>query len=456
MSGMGGGGHQQMDMMRMRFERNLWTPFANMALGIWLAVAPWTFGYTDPLLPWNDLISGALIVVFAVLSLSYDRPWSRWAICAIGIWLLFAPLVFWAPEPSAYVNDTIVGTLVIAFSILVPGMPGMRMQPGPDTPPGWSYNPSSWVQRAPVITLGLISFFISRYLASWQLGYIDHAWDPIFGNGTVRILDSDVSRAWPISDAGFGAVSYMIESLSGFMGRQNRWRTMPWMVLMFGILVVPLGVTSIVLVVLQPVMVGTWCALCLTTALFMLMMIPVAVDEVVAMGQFMATTRRQGKPFWTTFWKGGSPWERPEDRQDEGMNANAEETDFHSPFPEIAATAVRGVTAPLSLVASALIGFWLMGAPPALGAENWAANSDFLVGPLIAVVAVSSWAEVIRPFRYVNVILGGWLLIAPWLLDGATTASTINDMLFGAVLIALSLPRGPVTERYAEWNARIR
>jgi hypothetical protein len=92
-------------------------------------------------------------------------------------------------------------------------MPGMRMLPGPTTPPGWSYNPSDWLQRAPVIALGIISFFISRYLAAYQLGYIDHAWDPIFGNSTVTVLDSKVSRAWPVSDAGFGAVSYMIEAL---------------------------------------------------------------------------------------------------------------------------------------------------------------------------------------------------------------------------------------------------
>lgn len=43
-------------------------------------------------------------------------------------------------------------------------------------------------------------------------------WDPFFGDGTRRVLDSDVSRAWTISDAGLGAVSYMLEALSGLMG----------------------------------------------------------------------------------------------------------------------------------------------------------------------------------------------------------------------------------------------
>jgi hypothetical protein len=68
-------------------------------------------------------------------------------------------------------------------------------------------------------------------------------WDPFFGDGTRRVLDSDVSRAWTISDAGLGAVSYMLEALSGLMGGKNRWRTMPWMVPMFGVL----GVVSVMI-----------------------------------------------------------------------------------------------------------------------------------------------------------------------------------------------------------------
>ena len=98
----------------------------------------------------------------------------------------------------------------------------------------------------------------------------------------------------------------MLEALSGFMGGRNRWRTMPWMVVMFGVLVVPVGIVSLVLVVLQPIAVGAWCALCLVTAVAMLIMVAPAVDEVVAMSQFLQGARREGKPFWRTFWLGGS------------------------------------------------------------------------------------------------------------------------------------------------------
>lgn len=436
-------------MMRERHQRTLWVNFAAMLLGIWLASSPWLVAERDPWLTASSLVSGLLIIGFGMLSLSPERGWARWANCAIGIWLLVAPLIFWAPTAAAYATSSFIGAWVIALSILIPGMPGMRMMDGPDMPPGWSYNPSSWLQRAPVIALGFISFFVSRYLAARQLGHTDHAWDPFFGNGTERILHSSVSRAWPVSDAGFGAFSYMLESLSGFMGGHQRWRTMPWMVLMFALLVIPLGITSIILVILQPVMVGTWCTFCLITAFLMLLMIPLAVDEVVGMGQFMLSVKRAGNPLWINFWKGGT--------MDSGDAGTYDEvTGWHSPKDEAARASVRGVTVPLTLLASAFLGFWLMGAPVPLGATGFAANSDFLVGPLIAVVAVCAMAEVIRAFRYVNIVLGLWLIAAPWFLAGATAASTANDLVIGLALIALSIPRGPVLQRYAGWQRYVR
>jgi len=35
--------------------------------------------------------------------------WAPWTASAVGVWLLFAPLVFWAPTAAAYGNDTLIG-----------------------------------------------------------------------------------------------------------------------------------------------------------------------------------------------------------------------------------------------------------------------------------------------------------------------------------------------------------
>ena len=40
------------------------------------------------------------------------------------------------------------------------------------------------------------------------------------------------------------------------MGTRDRWRTMPWMVTFFGILVIPLGVVSIYFIIIQPIMIA--------------------------------------------------------------------------------------------------------------------------------------------------------------------------------------------------------
>jgi hypothetical protein len=42
-----------------------------------------------------------------------------------------------------------------------------------DVPPGWTYSPSTYVQRIPIIILGCVGFVIARILAAYQLGHID-------------------------------------------------------------------------------------------------------------------------------------------------------------------------------------------------------------------------------------------------------------------------------------------
>jgi hypothetical protein len=379
---------------------------------------------------------------------------ARWGLCFSGIWLLVAPLIFWTNDAGAYANDTVVGALVIAFSVLIPMMPSrahheVMMTPGPDTPPGWSYNPSGWIQRGPIITMAFVGFFLSRYLAAFQLGHIPYPWDPFFGDGTRRVLDSEVSKAWPISDAGLGAVSYMLEVLSGLMGGKNRWRTMPWMVVMFGALVVPLGVVSIVLVVLQPVAVGAWCTLCLITAGAMLIMIAPAVDEVVAMGQFLVGAKHEGKPFWQMFWVGGTLDLYKTARPTESVATQ------HWRQRSTAARLVAALdlnNAPWTLLLSAALGVWLMAAPSVLGVTGTAADSHHLTGALIVTWAVIAFGEVVRPVRLLNIPCGLWVAISPWVLSGATGASRWIGVLVGLLLVALSVRRGRIEEQYGGWN----
>jgi uncharacterized membrane protein len=109
-------------------------------------------------------------------------------------------------------------------------------------------------------------------------------WDPVFGGESQKVLDSEVSermRSWiGIPDAALGALAYLGDLIFGLAGSTRRWQYRPWMVILFGIDVIPLGLVSVVLVVLQGTVVGSWCFLCLVTALISLVLVALAFDEV--------------------------------------------------------------------------------------------------------------------------------------------------------------------------------
>ncbi|MBK5206160.1 MAG: NAD-dependent epimerase/dehydratase family protein [Polaromonas sp.] len=465
------------DMMVEDHRKMLWPHYLSLMLGLWLLTSPFTLGYLSDFVPdanqlrvmaerglpafelrnllmtWSDVISGLLVVVFSGLSANASRryPWAQWANAAVGFWLIFAPLVFWTPLPEAYANGTLIGTLVIALSVLIPMMPGMSMagmMGGPDVPSGWSYTPSSWLQRMPIGVLALIGFFIARILGAYQLGHIDTVWEPFFAgmngmNGTEAIITSDASKAWPIADGALGGIVYMAELVMIWMGGKTRWRTMPWMVLALAITMLPLGLVSIYFIIIQPIVIGTWCTLCLVAALAMAVMIPYSLNEFVAMGQFMVDAQRKGKPFWRTFWTG------------DAMEGGSADTSIGliGTTREKIGEATRGVTYPLTLLLSIAIGVWLTFTRISFNSFGAMANSDHLIGALVVTFSIMAFAEVARSVRFINIALGAWLVAAPWLLDGiASPLATWNGVISGVLLIALALPRGTVKNSYGGWD----
>ena len=464
---------QRLEKLRMHHKQTLWIPWTLLMLGVWMVLAPFTLGYGNEalwvapsggrgvwlsdrlwtelratLMTWSDILSGLLLIFFGWRALTPNRPKSWWICCFVGIWLSFAPLIFWAPTAAAYLNNTLVGVWVIALTVLIPGMPNMimYMKMGPPTPPGWSYNPSSWPQRWIMIALGFAGWVASRYLGAFQLGYIGAVWDPFFGSETQRVLNSNLSHTWPISDAALGTFAYTFEFLMGWMGAPSRWRTMPWMVTFFGILVIPLGMVHIALVISQPVVVGAWCTICLLTAAIMLPMIPLEVDEVIAMGQHLVQSRRRGESLWKTFWKGGpAEGSEPDERTPELISLPQQPA-------AVIKSSVWGMSIPWTLAVAAILGIWMMFAPWVFGMESTAADIAHLGGALVVVVAVISWGEVVRAGRFLNGLLGLAIAVVPWVVDGASTAGAVNALIVGIAVALLALPRGPKTETYGLWD----
>jgi uncharacterized membrane protein len=171
-----------------------------------------------------------------------------------------------------------------------------------NSPPGWNYNPASWNQRIPIIVLAFVGFGIATYLSLYQLRIIDNVWEPFFGDGSIKILDSFISKLLPIPDAALGAFSYVLDAVGGIVGSQKRWKTMPWIVIFFGLAVGPLGFVSVMLVVFQPVLFDAWCTLCIASAVVSVVMIGPAMDEVLASLQYLRRAKDSKVSLWKAFW----------------------------------------------------------------------------------------------------------------------------------------------------------
>ncbi len=396
-----------------------WTFFVVVIVGLWLLVTPSTFGYQNKPLIISNWITGALLILFGLNGRRHH--FLIWPIAILGIWLQFNPLAFWARESAAYLNDTFVGSILIVYSLLL-YPPSKFADTEPSIPRGWSYNPSSWPGRLVIAFLAFICWMTSRYLAAYQLGYIDAIWEPFFMRGTIAVLESKISKAFPVPDAGLGAFAYTLEFFSTCLGGKARWRTMPWAVMIFGILVIPVSLVSVILIILQPLAVGTWCTLCLITAICMLIAIPFAVGEVAATLQFL---RKNGV---NKLFTGGLS---------AGAKKDTKIFKFDASFSTLWQSARSGVSVPWNLALATIIGILLMIAPSIFHLSKIAAGSDPIAGALTIVVSVISCSDILRRAAHLIALFGIWILIQLFWLDSTTTAF-IYHALAAVLLIALS------------------
>ncbi|HSX38740.1 MAG TPA: vitamin K epoxide reductase family protein [Chlamydiales bacterium] len=394
-----------------------------MILGLWLIAAPDTFHFQSRPLMINNWISGALLI--ALGAFARKKPAMIWIglMGAIGIWLQLTPVIFWAPQSAAYLNDTLIGSCVIFFVLILYPMPE-RPDLEKSIPPGWTSNPSAWPARIVIAFLAFVCWMISRYLASFQLGYIDTVWDPFFSPGTKAVLESKVSKAFPVSDAGLGAFAYTLEFFSACLGGESRWRTAPWAVLIFGVLVIPVSLVSVVLIILQPIAVKTWCAFCLLTALCMLVGIPFAISEVAATLSFLF--RSKEKPLIALLFRGGAC---------EMASADTTTPALDSSWRLLWKSAASNVSAPWNLLVSILLGVSLMAAPAFFSMNQVVSDVDPIAGALSIVVSVIAMSKLIRFVHYANCVFGIWILVQLFWLD--TPLACVYHAGIGGLLIGL-------------------
>jgi hypothetical protein len=144
-------------------------------------------------------------------------------------------------------------------------------------------DPSRWGKRVPAVILALGGCAIATYLGLFQIGAIADVWEPFFGNGSRLILrESAIAQSLPVPDALLGALVYLAEAVSEYVGGRERWRTWPMAVLATGAIAAGLALAAIGLVAAQALWFHAYCTLCLASAACSLLIAGLVAPEVRA------------------------------------------------------------------------------------------------------------------------------------------------------------------------------
>lgn len=153
------------------------------------------------------------------------------------------------------------------------------MKSNDSIPMGWSFNPSAWSKRIPLLILATLGLLIALYLGLYQLNIFRNVCEPFFGNGTDAIVKSSFSRSLPVPDGLIGAFGYLCDIILISIGDSIRWKTNPVAVTVYAIFVGLMGLVSILLIIIQPVILQSWCTLCLASAAISLSLVIPAFHE---------------------------------------------------------------------------------------------------------------------------------------------------------------------------------
>jgi len=97
---------------------NQWQDWCSWGLGIWLCISPWALQFEmDAPATRTTVVSGVLLILAEVITLSTFRAWEEGLNILLAIWLIAAPWIVGAASVVATANFVVVGLLVFALAI---------------------------------------------------------------------------------------------------------------------------------------------------------------------------------------------------------------------------------------------------------------------------------------------------------------------------------------------------
>lgn len=164
---------------------------------------------------------------------------------------------------------------------------------------GFDENPTRWSRRIPIVALACAGLCVSVYLTLYQVDVLSGVWDPFFQS-------TEVLEYLGIPDAALGALAYGAEIILSLIGGSQKWRTMPWTVLAFGVVILSGALVSVLLILMQAFLVGAWCTLCLASAAISLAIFILGFREPLAGTRYLVRVRGSGDSAWRALWGMGA------------------------------------------------------------------------------------------------------------------------------------------------------
>lgn len=105
-------------MPAMRFTPpQQWEDWCSWGLGIWLCISPWALRFDlAPAATRAAVISGILVILTELVTLSAFSVAEEWINVLLGLWLIAAPWILAVSIPIASANFVVVGLLVLALA----------------------------------------------------------------------------------------------------------------------------------------------------------------------------------------------------------------------------------------------------------------------------------------------------------------------------------------------------
>lgn len=94
-----------------------------------------------------------------------------------------------------------------------------------------------------------------------------------------------------------------------------------------------------------------------------------------------------------------------------------------------------------------VIGLFLMFAPSIFSFGKADSDHFYIVGPLIITNAIIALWEFNRGIRWLNVLIGAWLLVSPFILQSKGSVASIA-IVSAILLVLFSIFKGSVKRRY--------